>query len=123
MKDFIKHSMTVLGNLVRVDRRCCCDGEEVSKSNNQKKKELALRIESCSQTVSQIKELLARNSIRADIQEHFNTLQYTLENIDIDQLDVADVENIEGAINRALKAIAQFLPESIFEDAGQKITH
>ncbi|HDM76478.1 MAG TPA: hypothetical protein ENG51_08405 [Deltaproteobacteria bacterium] len=93
------------------------------KTDVQKKKELALRIESCSQTVSQIKELLAKNSISTDIQEHFQTLQYTLENMDVEKLEVSDVENIEKAINRALKAIAQFLPESIFEDHSKELTH
>lgn len=123
MKDFIKYSMNVLGNLVRSDRRCYTGGSEVSITDAYKKKQLALRIESCSQTVTQIKEVLDRNSIRSDIQEHFCTLQSTLENIDIDELDASDVENIESAINRALKAIARFLPDDIFEDYTGKATH
>jgi len=123
MRDFIKHSMIALGSLVKADRRCCSDGEVSVKTDVQKKKELALRIESCSQTVSQIKELLAKNSISTDIQEHFQTLQYTLENMDVEKLEVSDVENIEKAINRALKAIAQFLPDSIFEDHSKELTH
>ncbi len=122
MKDFIKHSMIALGSLVRTERKDVVDGKEETKTDAEEKKQLALRIESCSQIVSQIKELLARNSIRADIQEHFHTLESTLANIDIDQLGVSDVENIEGAINRALKAIARFLPENVFEDHS-KITH
>jgi len=97
MRDFIKHSMIALGSLVKADRRCCSDGEVSVKTDVQKKKELALRIESCSQT--------------------------TLENMDVEKLEVSDVENIEKAINRALKAIAQFLPDSIFEDHSKELTH
>ncbi len=123
MRDFIRHSMIALGNLVRADRKYCSDGEEVSSKGDQQKKQLALRIESCSQTVSQVKELLVENSIRTDIQEHFHTLQETLENIDVDKLEVTDVENIEKAINRALKAISQFLPENLFENRFRKVTH
>ncbi len=123
MKDFIKHSMTALGNLVRSDSKCSSDGNQVSKKNDDTRKELALRIDSCSQTVSQVKKLLAENSIRSDIQEHFDTLQCTLDNLDIDKLNVSDVENIEGAINRALRAIAKFLPDSALEKSFTKRIH
>ncbi len=115
--------MNVLGNLVKSDRRSYAGGGDVTLTDADKKKQLALRIESCSQTVTQIKEVLSRNSIRADIQEHFCTLQCTLENIDIDQLDSSDVENIESAINRALKAVARFLPDDIFGDYTGEATH
>ncbi len=87
------------------------------------KKVLELRILSCSQTISQVKKLLEKNSIRSDLREHFETLQKTLDNLDINNLDKMDVENIEEAINRALKAISQFLPEDVFKGCCSKTRH
>lgn len=88
-----------------------------------KQEELILRIQSCSETISQTKELLEQNSIRLDVQEHLYILQKTLENLDTENLDESDVKNIESAINRALKAVSKFFPEETLMPIETRETH